>query len=156
MGSRIVQSWAAGSQRCGSVRPSVRLPVCPSFTPLPLCSYHRINVKFSWVISNDRSNVRAKVQGQRSKVKVTDFKTPFSGFHTVTPVWINIWWWNDVRILMMLSSFALLFFNVIHQISRSLGEKQYSIFDQNWAFPDCYSSSFSPRATKCCKKREVA
>ena len=75
-----------------SVRPSVRLSV----TPLWLCSHHCIIMKFSGVITNDRSDVHAKGQGQRSKVKVIEVKTQLSHFLTVTPVWIHIWRWNDV------------------------------------------------------------
>ena len=42
--------------------------VCPSVTPFWLCSPHRIITK---VITNDKSDIHAKSQGQRSKVKVT-------------------------------------------------------------------------------------
>ena len=42
---------------------SVRLSV----TPFWLCSHHRIIMKFSGVITNDRSDVHAKGQGQRSR-----------------------------------------------------------------------------------------
>ena len=41
--------------------------VCPSITPFWLCSHHRIIMKFSGVITNDRSDVHAKGQGQRSR-----------------------------------------------------------------------------------------
>ena len=57
-----------------------------SVTPFSQCSSHRIIMKFSGVITNDRSVVHAKGQGQRSKVKVTEVVTPFSHFRTVTPV----------------------------------------------------------------------
>ena len=70
------------------VRPSVRLSV----TPFSLCSCHRIATKFSVVITNDKSDVHAKGQGHRSKVKVTEVITQFSRFRTVTPIWIHIWW----------------------------------------------------------------
>ena len=86
--------------------------VCPSVTPFS-CSHHRIIMKFSGVITNDKSDVHAKGQGQRSKVKVTEVKTQFSRFRTITPVWIDIWWWNDVQSLMLLRRDALLFFRVI-------------------------------------------
>ena len=66
----------------GSVRPSVRLFV----TPFSLCSHHRIIMKFSGAITSDKSDVHAKDQGQRSKVKVTEVMTPLSRFRTVTPV----------------------------------------------------------------------
>ena len=43
--------------------PSVR----PSVTPFWLCSHHRIIMKFSGVITSDKSDVHAKGQGQRSR-----------------------------------------------------------------------------------------
>ena len=105
-----------------SVRPSVHPSITPSsITPFWLCSHHRIIMKFSEVISNDRSNVHARSQGQRSKVKVTEVNTQLSRFRTVTPVWFQIWWWNDAQSLMLLRRGALLFFKVIRHISRSHG-----------------------------------
>ena len=77
--------WMVQSVRpsvCLSVRPSV----CLSVTPFWLCSHHRIIMKFSGVITSDRSDVHAKGQGQRSKVKVTEVTTQFYLFRTVTPV----------------------------------------------------------------------
>ena len=65
-----------------SVRPSVRLSV----TPFWLCSHHWIIMKFSGVITNDQRKVHAKVQDQRSKVKVTEVTTQLNRFRTVTPV----------------------------------------------------------------------
>ena len=47
--------------------PSVCPSVCPSVTPFWLCSHHRIIMKFSGVITNNRSDVHAKGQGQRSR-----------------------------------------------------------------------------------------
>ena len=104
---------------CPCVCPSVRLSV----TPFWLCSHHRIIMKFSGVITNDQRKVHAKGQGQRSKVKVTEVTTQLNRFRTVTPVWIDIWWWNDAYSLMLLRRGALLFFKVIRQISRSHGSK---------------------------------
>ena len=91
----------------------------------------------------------------RSKVKVTEVNTQLSRFQTVTPVWIHIWWWNDAQSLMLLRRGALLFFKVIHQISRSEGSKNRRIWPK-LAFPDCNSSLNSPMATKWCTKLEVA
>ena len=129
--------------------------VCLSVTPFWLCSHHRIIMKFSGVITNDRSDVHAKGQGQRSKVKVTEVNTQLSRFRTVTPVWIHIWWWNDAQSLMLLRRGALLFFKVIHQISKSQGSENRRIWPK-LAFPDCNSSLNSPMATKWCTKLEVA
>ena len=108
--------------------------VCLSVTPFWLCSHHHIIMKFTWVITNDRSDVHAKCQGQRSKVKVTEVENLFSRFWIITPVWIHIWW-NDAQCLMLLRRGALLlFFKVIHQISRSHGTKKSSILTQSWRF----------------------
>ena len=116
---------------CLSVRPSVRLSVClsvcPSVTPFRLCCHHRIIMKFSGIITSDRSDVHAKGQGQRSKVKVTKVTTQLNRFRTVTPVWIHIWWWNYAYSLIMLRRGALFFFKVICQISRSHGSKNRRI-----------------------------
>ena len=106
---------------------SVCPSVCLSVTPFWLCSHHRIITKFSGVITNDRSDVHAKGQGQRSKVKVTEVTTQLNRFRTVTPVWIHIWWWNHAYDLIILRRGALLFFKVIPQISRSNGSKKRRI-----------------------------
>ena len=107
---------------------SVCPSVCLSVTPFSLCSVYRIIMKFSGVITNDKSDVHAKSQDQRSKVKVTEVTHQLNHFRTVTPVWIHIWWWNEAYSLMMLRRGALLFFNVIRQISRSHGSKKRIIW----------------------------
>ena len=107
---------------------SVCLSVCPSVTPFWLCSHHHIIMKFSGVITSDRSDVHAKGQGQRSKVKVTEVTTQLYRFRTVTPVWIHVWWWNVAYSLIMLRRGALLFFKVICQISRSHSSKNRRIW----------------------------
>ena len=86
-------------------------------------------MKFSGVITMVKSDVHAKGQGQRSKVKVTEVNTQLSRFRTLTPVWIHIWQWNDAYSLMMLRRGALSFLKVIHQISRSHGSKK------RWIWP---------------------
>ena len=83
--------------------------VRPSVIPFWLCSHHRIIMKFSGVITSDRSDVHAKGQCQRSKVKVTEVTTQLYRFRTVTSVWIHIWWWNDAYSLIMLRRGALFF-----------------------------------------------
>ena len=73
-------------------------------------------MKFSGGITNDKSKVHAKGQGQRSKVKVTEVTTQLNRFRTVTPVWILIWWWNDAYSLMLLRRGALLFLAATKQL----------------------------------------
>ena len=125
--TKQLYDWFSPSVR-PSVCPSVRLSVCPSVTPFSPCSHHRIIMKFSGVITNDKSDVHAKGQGQRSKVKVTEVNTQLNRFRTVTPVWIHIWWWNDAYSLMMGRRGALLFSKVIRQISRSHDSKKHRIW----------------------------
>ena len=110
--------------------PSVRLSVCPSVIPFSPCSHHSIIMKCSGVITNDKCGVHAKVQGQRSKVKVTEVNTQLNRFRTVAPVWIHIRWWNDAYSLMMLRKGTLLFLKVIRQISRSHGSKKHRIWSR--------------------------
>ena len=106
---------------CLSVCPSVRLSVTPF-------SHHRIIMKFSGVITMVKSDVHAKGQGQRSKVKVTEVNTQLSRFRTLTLVWIHIWQWNHAHSWKQHRRGALLFFKVIRQISRSLGSKNRRIW----------------------------
>ena len=135
---------------------SVHPSVCLSVTPFWLCSLHRIIIKFSGVITTDQGNVHAKGQGQRSKVEVTEVTTQLSRFRTVTPVWIHIWWWNDIYIAWCCLG------EVPYCFSRSSlkfqGHTALKIveFDPDWAFPDCNSSLNLPMAMKCCTKLEVA
>ena len=104
-----------------SVCLSVCLSVGPSVTPVWQCSCNRIILVFSGVITIDRHDARAKGQGQRWKVKVTEIMTLLSHFWTVTQVWIHIWWWNKAHSLMLLRRGVLLFLKVLRQISRSQG-----------------------------------
>ena len=66
-----------------SILLSVCLSVRLSVTPFWLCSHHCIIIKFSGVITNDKSDAHAKGQGQGSKVKVTEVFTQLSCFWTV-------------------------------------------------------------------------
>ena len=99
-----------------------------SVTPFSPCSHHRIIMKFSGVITMVRSDVHAKGQGQRSKVKVTEVNTQLSHFRTLTPVWIHIWQWNHAHSWKQHRRGALLFFKVIRRISRSHGSKNCPIW----------------------------
>ena len=74
-----------------SIRPSVR----PSVTPFWLCSHHHIIMKFSWVVTSDKKWRPCK--RSRSEVKVIELNSQLSRFRTVTLVWIQISWGNDVQ-----------------------------------------------------------
>ena len=88
-----------------SVCLSVCLSVCHTFLIMFPSSYHH---EIFRIITNARSDVHAKGQGQRSKVKVTEVTTQLNRFRTVIRVWIHIWWWNDTYSLMLLRWGALL------------------------------------------------
>ena len=99
-----------------------------SVTPFWQCSVDHIIMKFSGVITMEKMDIHAKGQGQMSKVKVTEVKIQFSHFRTVTPVWIQIWWWNDAQSLMSSRRGALLILKVIRQISRSCRTKNHQFW----------------------------
>ena len=111
-----------------SVRLAVCLSVRPSVTPFLPCSHHCIIMKFSGVITMIRSDVHAKVQGQRTKVKVREVNTQLSSFRTLTPLWIHIWQWNHVHSWKQHRRGALLFFKVIRHIWRSHVSKNRRIW----------------------------
>ena len=56
-------------------------------------------MKFSGIITIDKSDVHSRGQGQRSKVKVTEVKHKFSRFRTVTQVSIHVWLQIDAQSL---------------------------------------------------------
>ena len=72
-------------------------------------SSHLFIMQFPGVITINKSDVHAKVQSQRSKMKFTEVKTQFNHFWTVTQVRIYIWWRNDIQNLMWHWRNALLF-----------------------------------------------
>ena len=129
--------------------------VRPSVTPFWLCSLHPIIMKFSEVVTNDKCDVHAKSQGQRSKVKVTEVTTQLNRFRTVTPVWFHIWWWNYTYCFMLLRRVPYCFARSSVKFQGHTALK-IAEFDPDWAFPDCNSSLNLPMATKCCTKLEVA
>ena len=112
---------------CLSVCPSRCLSVRPShlfdYVPIIVSSWN-----FQELLPVTESDVHAKGQGQRSKVKVIEVTTQLYRFRTVTPVWTQVWWWNDAYSLIMLRRGALLFFKVICQISRSYGSQNRRIW----------------------------
>ena len=73
------------SSLIGSVRPSVR--------PSQLFDYVPVIMEFSGVITSNKRDVHAKVQS--SKVKVTEVKTQFVRFRTVTQIRNLRWLLNE-------------------------------------------------------------
>ena len=134
------------SSKNTSVRPSVRPSICVSVRPSVCHTFFTMFPSFT----NDRSDVHAKVQGHRSKVKAPEVKTQSSLFQTVTFVWIHIWLWNDAQ-----SSIE----EVTYCFSKSnfmvTWDKKIADFDPNWAFQECNSSLNLPMATEWCTKLEV-
>ena len=101
-----------------SVRLSVRLSVCHTFLTMFLSLYHHeiFSSDYHWQEVKVRS---PRSRSQRSKPNLA-----------VTPVRIHIWPWNYVQSLMWHRRVALLFFNVICQISNSHCTKKLSILTQ--------------------------
>ena len=140
---------------------SVCPSVCLSVTPFWQCYHHCIIMKFSGVITNDESDVHAKGQGQRSKVKVTEVKKIVK----FDPDWA----FPDCIQFEFTNGYKMM-----HKAWSSIEEVPYCVsrssvikfqghtalksveFDPNWAFPDCNSVLNSPMATKWCTKLEVA
>ena len=123
---------------------------------LSLCFHHRSIMKISGVNTIDRSDVHANGQGQRSKVKVTEVKTQFSRFRTITPVWIHMWWWNDAQSLMWYRKGALYFFSRSSIKFQDYTGQKITNFDLNRAFLDCNISLNSLMAMKWCTKLNIA
>ena len=139
-----------------SVRLSVHLSVCPSVTPFSPCSHHRIIMKLSGVITMVRSDVHAKGQGQRSKVKVTEVNTLLSCFRTLS-LQFECTYGNEI-----MHTAGSSIEEVPYCFSRSSVKFQghtavkIAEFDPDWVFPDCNSSLNSLMATKWYIKLEVA
>ena len=91
-------------------------------------------MKFSGVVTMDRSDVHAKGQGQNpeaaklGEVKGQGHRGQHPTFRTLTPVWIHIWQWNHAHSWKQHRRGTLLFFKVIRQISRSHGSKNRQIW----------------------------
>ena len=67
-----------------------------------------------------------KLKGHTA-LKIVEFD-PIGRFRTVTPVWMHQWLWNVAHSLKQQRRYALLFFKVIHQISRSHGTKHHQFW----------------------------
>ena len=91
---------------------------CLFVTPFSLCSHHHEIFRnyYQWLKWGPCKRSRSEIKGQSHRAQ-----TQLYHFRTVTPVWIHIWWWNDAQSLILLRRGVLLFFKVIHKISRSHG-----------------------------------
>ena len=147
----IFSCYQAGLWMVFSVHLSICPSVCHAFSLCPSMYHHEIfSSYYQWPNWGPCKRSRS-----RSKVKVTDVKTQLNCFLTITPVWIDIWWWNDAQSLMMPRWGPFCFSRSSIKFQGHTDKKNVD-FDPNWAFPDCNSSLKSPMATKWCTKLEVA
>ena len=124
--------------------------VCLSVAPFSLCSHHHIIMKFSGVITMDRSDVHAKVQGQRSRSQRSKPNLAVSGpqFEFTYGNEIMHTAWSSIE-------------EVPYRFSRSSvkcqGHTRQKIanFDPNLVFPDYNYSLNWPMAVKWCTKLEL-
>ena len=70
---------------------TVCFSACHTFFIIFPSWYHHEIFRSEWLPCNNRSDVYAKFQGHRSKVKVAEVKTQTSRFGTITPFWFHIW-----------------------------------------------------------------
>ena len=126
-----------------SVRPSVCLSIHVSVTPLSLCSHSHI-MQFSGVITNGKSDVSSKGQGQRSSPQRSKLNLAVFGLK------FQFLFIDGYEIMLKLEVAYKRCPNVFQcqcQISRS-HETKNANFDQKLAFADCNSSLNSPMVTK--------
>ena len=112
------------SSVCLSIHPSVPMSVCLSvcytFFTMFLSSYHHE------IFTNNYYWQRWSISLQKVKfIEVEKMLCQFGYFWTVTPALIYRWLWNDAQSVKRLKRGALLFFKVIHQISRSHQPKNW-------------------------------
>ena len=110
-----------------SVCPSVCLSHLFHYVPFIVSSWNfQELLPMTKVMSMEEVEVRG--QRSRSRDKKSPILTQIGRFRTVTPVWIYQWLRNDAQSLKWVRRGALLFFKVIHQISRSHGSKNHRIW----------------------------
>ena len=125
-------SWGGVSWFC-----FVRLSVCPPVRP-SVCRPNRVSSVFSTILARSISNLHILSTNFRRCVTCQAFERNlkfefllkfflFHDFWTVTPVWVHQWLQNDAQSLKQHRTGALLFFKVIHQISRSHGTEKWPI-----------------------------
>ena len=92
-------------------------------------------MKFSGVITNDRTNVHAKGQGQKSKVKVTEVTTQLNRFRTVLQ--FEFTYDDEMRhiALYCLGEVPYCFSKSSVKFQGHTAKKIVD-FDPDWAFPD--------------------
>ena len=131
---------AATKQLYEWLSPSVRLSVCDTFFTM---FHHRIIMKFSGVITNDRSDVHAKGQGQRSRSQRSQPNFT-NDYEMVDKAWCCL---GQVPYCFSRSSVKF----------QGHTAKKIVEIDPGWAFPGCNfslnnSSLNSPMAPKWCTK----
>ena len=114
---------AATKQLYDWFSPSVRLSVYHTFFTMFPSSYHHEIFR-----SYYHGQKWCPCKRPRSEVKRSTPNLAVSGL--LTPVWIHIWLYNHAHSWKQHRRGALLFFKVIHQISRSHGSKKSSNLTQ--------------------------
>ena len=104
--------------------PNWAFPDCNSSLKLPMATKWCTKLEVAW------KRCPIVFEGHTLSFKVTGLKkssilTRIGRFRTVTPVLIHRWLWNVAQSLKQQRRDALLFFKVIHQISRSQGTKHH-------------------------------
>ena len=122
--------------------PNWALPDCHSSSNTPMttkwCTKLEVQKRCSIVFQCLSSNFKV-TRGKESPIF-----TRIERFRTVTQVWIHWWLWNDGQSLMWYRRCALLYFKVIHQISRSQRTKKLQILTQNVCFQTATPVWFHP------------
>ena len=98
--------------------PNWAFPDCNSCLNSPMAMKWCTKLEAAWGRCPIFFKVIRQFSRSRGTKKIANFDR-VEGFRTVTPVWIYQWLWNAAQSLMWYRIGALLFFNVIHQISRS-------------------------------------
>ena len=119
--SSVMFQGHTGQKKIIDFDPNWAFPGCnSSLNPL-------VAMKWCTMLEAAQKRCRIVFQGHLANLKVTQdkkkstiFDARVMGFRAVTQVWIQWWLRNNAQSLMWCRRGALLFFKVIHQISRSL------------------------------------
>ena len=147
------ECWICWSLFCGCQNKACS---CDLFNN-SLLHCHWVNHMTSPIISIFCNNIlyivytlHSPSERSRSQVKITEIKTQLSRFQTITPVWIHIWWNNELMNKAWYCLGEVPYYFQGHASVKFQGHVAQRIidFDPNWLFPDCNYSLDSPMATE--------